>query len=84
MVSVDYAKAGPHDLLMRITVENAGPEEATLHVLPTLWFRNTWAWGPTDHGKPVLRAQEGRVVGQHDRVGPAGAHRRWNTGAAVL
>jgi hypothetical protein len=66
VVTVDYAKAGPHDLLMRLTVENAGPDEAMLHVLPTLWFRNTWAWGPTDHGKPVLREHEGRVVGQHD------------------
>ena len=34
---------------MRITVENAGPDEATLHVLPTLWFRNTWSWGYPDH-----------------------------------
>ena len=43
VVTVDYAKAGPRDLLMQITVENAGPDEATLHVLPTLWFRNTWS-----------------------------------------
>ena len=69
VVTVDYAKAGPHDLLMRITVENAGPDEATLHILPTLWFRNTWAWGPTDHGKPKLRGEDGHVVGQHDRAG---------------
>ncbi|MDO9396712.1 MAG: hypothetical protein Q7T71_09225 [Herbiconiux sp.] len=44
VVTVDYAKAGPHDLLMSITVENAGPVEASLHVLPTFWFRNTWSW----------------------------------------
>jgi hypothetical protein len=44
-VTVDYAKAAPHDLVLRITVENRGPEPATLHVLPTLWYRNTWAWG---------------------------------------
>ncbi|HEY9375693.1 MAG TPA: hypothetical protein VIQ02_01180, partial [Jiangellaceae bacterium] len=69
IVTVDYAKADPHDLLMRITVENPGPDEATLHVLPTLWFRNTWAWGPTDHTKPVLREQVGAVVGHHDRAG---------------
>ena len=82
VVTVDYAKAGPHDLLMRITVENAGPDEATLHILPTLWFRNTWAWGPTDHGKPKLR---GRPCGRAARPGrPAGAHRRRRTGSAVL
>ena len=44
-VTVDYAKAAPHDLCLLIRVENRGPEAATLHVLPTLWFRNTWAWG---------------------------------------
>lgn len=44
-VTVDYAKAAPTDLCLRITVDNHGPEAATLHVLPTLWFRNTWSWG---------------------------------------
>ena len=43
-VFVEYAKAGPDDLLMQITVYNRGPEAAELHVLPQLWFRNTWAW----------------------------------------
>ena len=41
-VVVEYAKAEPEDLLIRITAINRGPESATLHVLPTLWFRNTW------------------------------------------
>ena len=62
VVTVDYAKAGPHDLLMRITIENAGPEAATLHVLPTLWYRNTWSWG-YDAEKPGLRFDGGRIVG---------------------
>ncbi len=44
-VFVEYAKAAPDDLLIRITVHNRGPETATLHLLPTLWFRNTWSWG---------------------------------------
>jgi Glycosyl hydrolase family 63 C-terminal domain len=44
-VFVEYAKEGPDDLLIRITAVNRGPEAATLHVLPTLWFRNTWSWG---------------------------------------
>jgi hypothetical protein len=69
VITVDYAKAGPFDLLMRITVENVGPDPATLSILPTLWFRNTWAWGPTDHGKPSLRAAGGAVIGHHDRAG---------------
>ena len=44
-VFVEYAKASPEDVLVQITVENRGPESATLHLLPTLWFRNTWSWG---------------------------------------
>ena len=44
-VEVDYAKAGPDDLLMRVTVRNRGDVDAPIDVLPTLWFRNTWSWG---------------------------------------
>jgi len=44
-VVAEFAKAGPEDLLIRITVQNHGPEPAMLHLLPTLWFRNTWSWG---------------------------------------
>ncbi len=62
VVTVDYAKEGPHDLLMRITIENAGPDAATLHVLPTLWYRNTWSWG-YDVEKPSLRSDGERIVG---------------------
>jgi len=43
-VAVDYAKAGPDDILMRVTVDNRGPDAAPLHVLPHLWARNTWSW----------------------------------------
>ncbi len=52
-VDVEYAKAAPDDLLLRITVTNHGPDAAPLHVLPTLWFRNTWAWG-RDEARPAL------------------------------
>ena len=69
VVTVDYAKKGPHDLLMRVTIENAGPEAATLEVLPTLWYRNTWSWGYDDVEKPSLRFEGGRVLGS----GPGGA-----------
>src|SRR5581483_6115384 len=44
-VLAEYAKAAPDDILIRITVANRGPEAARLHLLPTLWFRNTWTWG---------------------------------------
>ena len=43
-VFVEYAKADPEDVLIRITVANRGPEDAAIHLLPTLWFRNTWSW----------------------------------------
>ncbi len=45
-VAVRYAKAGPTEVCCRIAVTNRGPEPAVLHLLPTLWFRNTWSWGP--------------------------------------
>jgi hypothetical protein len=60
-VVIEYAKANPNDLLIRITVTNRGPDAAPCHVLPTLWFRNTWSWGYEKgpmgdvHGKPNLR-----------------------------
>ncbi len=49
-IFVEYAKAAPEDILIRITVVNRGPAAATLHLLPTLWFRNTWSWGDLDEG----------------------------------
>ncbi len=57
-VFVEYAKASPSDILIKITVANRGPEAATCHLLPTLWFRNTWSW---DHGttRPRLRGAKG-------------------------
>jgi hypothetical protein len=54
VVTVDYAKASPDDICMRITVENAGPAEAAIHVLPTLWCRNTWSWGRSSGARPEL------------------------------
>ena len=57
-VFAEYAKAAPDDILIRITVANRGPEAADLHLLPTLWFRNSWSWGCTHEGctiKPRLQ-----------------------------
>jgi len=67
-VFVEYAKAGAEDLLMRVTVHNRGPEAATLHLLPQLWFRNTWAW-KNNGAKPSLRAQDGSIVAKHHDLG---------------
>src|SRR5436305_14089325 len=52
-VFVEYAKAEAEDILIRITATNRGSEAAQLHVLPTIWFRNTWVWNGDDE-KPVL------------------------------
>ena len=52
---VEYAKATPDDILIRITVVNRGPEAAPLHLLPTVWFRNTWSWGYRGDASRELR-----------------------------
>ncbi len=52
---MEYAKVDPLDILIRVSVTNHGPEAAPIHVLPTLWFRNTWAWGYDDR-RPQLTA----------------------------
>src|SRR5205814_1780976 len=75
-VTVEYAKASPTDLLVRITAVNRGPEPAPLELLPTLWFRNTWSWGQEPR-KPVLaRADDiegaGVIEFEHHYY-----HRRW-------
>jgi hypothetical protein len=57
-VFVEYAKGAPTDILILISLCNRGPETAVLHVLPTLWFRNTWTWWP-DQPKPSLRQRPG-------------------------
>src|SRR5437667_2392677 len=72
-VFAEYAKAAPDDILIRLTVANRGPEAATLHVLPTLWFRNTWSWGCTHEGcevKPLLeQAGAGTLSARHATLG---------------
>jgi hypothetical protein len=67
-VFVEYAKADPEDLLIRISAHNRGPESAPLHLLPTLWFRNTWSWGDGSP-KPTLRESNGTVVASHPELG---------------
>src|SRR5207247_2657490 len=68
-VFAEYAKASPNDVLIRITVANRGPETATLHLLPTLWFRNTWSWGRSGEGywpKPSIDVdRDGTLRSRH-------------------
>jgi hypothetical protein len=67
-VFLEYAKEGPEELLIRVSVYNRGPEAARLHLLPTLWFRNSWSWG--DEGeRPVLREAGGAIVASHPELG---------------
>src|ERR671928_1963739 len=57
-VTVEYAKADAEDILVRVSATNRGPDAAPLHLLPTLWFRNTWSWGGAEK-RPELRALNG-------------------------
>jgi hypothetical protein len=72
-ITAEYAKAGPDDILIRLTARNNGPDDALLHVLPTLWFRNTWTWACTHEGcslKPrISRAGPNRVMAAHETLG---------------
>ncbi len=72
-VFAEYAKASPDDMLIRITIANRGPQTAALHLLPTLWFRNTWSWGCTHEGcevKPTIRMDDAGVpLAQHVTLG---------------
>ena len=67
-ITVDYAKAVPDDLCIRMTIRNAGPERASIDVLPTLWFRNRWSWDPGAI-KPKIGETDGALVADHDDLG---------------
>jgi len=69
IVEAHYAKADPNDVLMKISVTNAGPDADTLHVLPTAWFRNTWSW-EINEPRPSMRATSDKSVGiEHPFLG---------------
>ncbi len=72
-VQIEYAKADPDDVLIRIVVTNRGTQAAPLWVLPTLWFRNTWSWGRTGEGypaKPSIEANDPlHMTASHDELG---------------
>jgi len=71
-VVIEYAKAGPEDILLRITAHNRGPEPAELHLLPQLWFRNTWSWQDGSE-RPRLHDLHGCVTAEDPQLG----ERRW-------
>ena len=61
-IFIEYAKADPEDLAIRVTAHNRGPDTAPLHILPTLWFRNTWAWGPAPQPEPKITCERASDV----------------------
>jgi len=72
-VEIEYAKGGPDDILIQITATNRGPEPSTLHLLPTLWFRNTWSWGRLPEDTPsrpeLYRRDDGQIEADHATLG---------------
>jgi len=71
-VQVEYAKATPDDILIKLTVTNHGPDQAFLHLLPTLWFRNTWSWGRSGDGywnEPQIKQLNGFARASHESLG---------------
>jgi hypothetical protein len=70
-VFVEYAKAAPEDILAQITVHNRGPETAALHVLPALWFRNTWGWGAGGEAPSLEQAEPDKGVARVRAFHPA-------------
>jgi len=68
-VFIEYAKADTDDLLIKITIHNRGPETAALHVLPHVWFRNTWSWGYDDYKPNLYLDEEGCIKIDHRDIG---------------
>jgi hypothetical protein len=68
-VVVEYGKGSPEDILVRISVTSHGPERADIHLLPTVWFRNTWSWGIAAGTRPALREEDGAIALEHLNLG---------------
>ena len=67
-ITVEYAKADVEDICVRLSARNVGSRDATLTVLPTLWFRNSWSWGIDDR-RPSIRDDDGALVAEHHDLG---------------
>ncbi len=88
-VQIEYAKASPEDVHIRLTISNRGPDSASLHLLPTLWFRNTWSWGRTNRiaeassAMPLIKSgASGGFVATHEELGKYELHFQTAPGAA--
>jgi hypothetical protein len=72
-VAVEYAKNAPDDILIRITAHNRGPAPAVLHLLPSLWFRNSWSWGRVDEDSPgrptIVQLDAATLQAEHPTLG---------------
>jgi hypothetical protein len=72
-VTVEYAKAAPTDILVRITISNRGPDTAAIDLLPTIWYRNTWSWGLSGYrpslSAPVTTDGSVQVLADHESLG---------------
>src|SRR3954468_11814047 len=68
-VFTEYVKASENDVLIKLTVFNRGNEDASLHVLPTLWFRNTWEWGYDDYKPQMMSTNDGNISISHRDLG---------------
>jgi len=68
-IFIEYAKNTPDDILIKITVVNHGVNDATLNVLPTVWFRNTWAWGYNSYKPELLADSHGVIEIYHEQLG---------------
>ncbi|MBX3316999.1 MAG: glucosidase [Phycisphaeraceae bacterium] len=72
-VKIEYAKDSPNSMLIRVVATNRGSDPAPIWLIPQLWFRNTWAWGPTSDGdplRPILRGEgSDQVVADHPELG---------------
>ena len=67
-VDIEYAKESAEDIVLRLTIQNRGPEQAAIHVLPQVWFRNDWSWFTTGQ-KPSLELAGNNVVAKHGKLG---------------
>ena len=67
-VFTEYAKAGTDDILIKITIHNRGKEAASLHVLPTVWFRNTWSWGRHEYKPSLYKTGDKAIAIAHEKV----------------
>ena len=68
-VVIEYAKAGPEDLLMKVTIHNRGPERATAHVIPQIFFRNSWAWKAGSPKPKLFVGKDGSIIAEHQELG---------------